>query len=93
MNVGTLTREDLLKELDDLRAKVSRLEQTEKKLMREREFSKSVINSLPGVFYVLDNRGRVLTWNENFEQTFGYTGQEIAQMHATDFFAKRNNGT
>jgi len=88
MNVGTTTKEDLLKEVAELKAKVSILEETERELTKAKEFSKSVINSLPGVFYVIDNKGRVLIWNKNFEQAFGYTGQEIAKMHATDLFCE-----
>ena len=88
MNVGTITKEDLLKEVADLKAKVSSLEETERELTKAKEFSKSVINSLPGVFYVIDNKGRVLIWNKNFEQAFGYSGQEIAKMHATDLFCE-----
>jgi len=34
-------------------------------------FSDTVINSLPGVFYMLDESGALVQWNENFRKAFG----------------------
>lgn len=34
-------------------------------------FSDTVINSLPGVFYMLDASGKLVQWNENFRKAFG----------------------
>lgn len=34
-------------------------------------FSETVINSLPGVFYMLDESGALVQWNENFKKAFG----------------------
>ena len=58
----------------------------EEKILRERDFSDVVINSLPGVFYLYDENLRFLRWNKNFEQVTGYTGAEIAGMSPLDFF-------
>ena len=33
----------------------------------EKEFSLSIINSLPGIFFLCDNAGNLLQWNKNFE--------------------------
>jgi PAS domain S-box-containing protein len=53
---------------------------------RERDFSDSVIKSLPGVFYVCDQQDRFLRWNDNFERVLGRTASEISAMRLTDFF-------
>ena len=53
----------------------------------ERNFSEAMIDSLPGVFYLYDRRGKFLRWNRNFERVTGYTSAEIAGMHPLDFFA------
>ncbi|MFL6332009.1 MAG: response regulator [Pyrinomonadaceae bacterium] len=56
-------------------------------LRREKEFSDTTVNSLPGVFYHYDATGRFLRWNENFEAVTGYSRDEIERMHPLDFFA------
>jgi PAS domain S-box-containing protein len=52
----------------------------------EKILSDSIINSLPGVFYLYDHTGKFLRWNENFEKISGYSAEEIKTMHPTDFF-------
>ncbi|MFT3933968.1 MAG: histidine kinase [Chitinophagaceae bacterium] len=39
--------------------------QVRKEREKEKEFSLSVINSLPGIFFLCDNSGRLLQWNNN----------------------------
>jgi len=46
----------------------------------------ATILSLPGIFYLFTAEGRFLRWNEEFEKATGYTGEEIAALHPTDFF-------
>lgn len=55
-------------------------------LEREKDFMATAIDSLPGVFYVIDMSGRFLRWNKNFEHVSGYAAEEIATMHPLDFF-------
>jgi PAS domain S-box-containing protein len=52
----------------------------------EREFMSTAIESLPGIFYVVDIEGRFLLWNANFERVSGYSAEAIATMHPVDFF-------
>ncbi|MDE2342703.1 MAG: PAS domain S-box protein, partial [Betaproteobacteria bacterium] len=53
----------------------------------EQQFSKTMIDSMPGILYFYDDRGKFLRWNRNFETVSGYTAAEIARMHPRDFFA------
>lgn len=46
--------------------------------------AQTIINSLPGIFYLIDSEGRFLSWNENFERVSGYTAEEIRKMHSLD---------
>lgn len=55
-------------------------------ILNERDLSKSLINSLPGVFYFFNSDGQFLKWNNNFEKVTGYSGDEISRMHPVDFF-------
>jgi PAS domain S-box-containing protein len=55
-------------------------------VLKEKDFSEAMLNSLPGVFYFYDHAGTFLRWNRNFEELTGYSAGEIAQMHPLDFF-------
>jgi PAS domain S-box-containing protein len=52
----------------------------------ERRFVQSLVEALPGVFYLYDERGTFLRWNRNFESVTGYSADEIAAMHPLDLF-------
>ncbi len=58
----------------------------ERTLRSEKQFSDTMIESMPGILYFYDRNGRFLRWNRNFETVSGYSGTEIARMHPTDFF-------
>ncbi len=51
--------------------------QAEQIVLDERDFSNAVISSLPGTFYLVDQRGRLLGWNKNLEEVTGYTADEL----------------
>lgn len=55
-------------------------------LLSEKNFSESIINSLPGILYLYDENGKFIKWNNNFEKVSEYTAGEIAAMHPLDFF-------
>lgn len=54
---------------------------------RELSFSQAMMESMPGILYFYDEKGRFLRWNRNFEAVSGYSGDEVARMHPLDFFA------
>jgi CheY-like chemotaxis protein len=62
------------------------LERAEKMILNECHFSEVSLNSLPGIFYLIDETGRFLRWNTNFERVSGYGPEEISRMKPTDFF-------
>ncbi len=58
----------------------------EEEILKEKLFSDSIINSLPGVFYLFDGSMRYLKWNIVLEEISGYTHDEISEMSPLDFF-------
>jgi PAS domain S-box-containing protein len=52
----------------------------------EKYLSDTIINTLPGVFYLFDQTGRFLRWNRNLEVVSGYSADEVARLHPLDFF-------
>ncbi len=55
-------------------------------LLLEKELSDSIINSLPGIFYLFNSEGKYKRWNKNFEEVTGYSSYEISTMHPLNFF-------
>ncbi len=58
----------------------------EKEIIRGKNFTEAIINSLPGIFYVHDINGNLLKWNKNLETVTGYTGAEINLMYPLDLY-------
>ena len=63
-----------LKILSELRQEQERIR---RQLRREHEFSQALVSSLPGVFFLLDNRNKLILWNENVALV---TGQPVDKL-------------
>ncbi len=60
--------------------------QAEEELRKAKTFSESIIDSLPGIFYFFNEKGKFLRWNKNFEEVSEYSSEEILRMSMLDFF-------
>lgn len=59
----------------------------EKVLQEEREFTETVIQSMPGLFYVFEQSSAIFRRkNTNWRTLTGYSDEELADMTALDFF-------
>jgi PAS domain S-box-containing protein len=65
---------------------ITEQEKTQDAVRRERDFRQHIIESIPGVFYLIDPDGRFLLWNRNFERVAGYSAEAMASAHPLDFF-------
>ncbi|MBI5858127.1 MAG: PAS domain S-box protein [Sphingobacteriales bacterium] len=66
---------------------ITEYKKAEEQIIKEKDLSDSAINSLPGVFYLVDSNGKFLRWNRNFETVSGFSAAEISSMHPLDFAA------
>ncbi len=64
---------------------ITERKRAEEKLANEKILSDSLINNLPGIFYLYTSDGKFLRWNKNFEMLSGYNSEEIKKMHPLDF--------
>ena len=71
---------------EQLNKEIAERRQMERRLISEKNFTRSVIDSLPGIFYVFDQQGRFLHWNRSFETLGGFSAEEVAAMTALDFY-------
>jgi PAS domain S-box-containing protein len=71
---------------------ITERKRTEEALRLAKSFTDTVINSMPGIFYVCDDQGLMVRWNKRFEKFFGVTPVEMAAMHIHDNLAEENQG-
>lgn len=65
---------------------ISDYKKVEEQIKNEKKLSDSIINSLPGLFYLFDENGKFLRWNKNVETVSGYTYEEMTSKHPIDFY-------
>ncbi len=65
---------------------ITERKKSENEILKEKQLLDSIINSLPGAFYLYTKEGRFLRWNKNFEKITKYSTDEIKNMHPLDFF-------
>ena len=59
----------------------------EELILKEKQLSDAIINSLPGIFYLRNEKGKLLRWNQSLEIVTGYTAQEIEGLTVRDMIA------
>ena len=58
----------------------------EESQQREKAFTDMIIDSLPGVFYICDEEGRLVRWNNNEKEVTGYSLEELMQKNVLELF-------
>ncbi|HTD93312.1 MAG TPA: PAS domain S-box protein [Chitinophagaceae bacterium] len=72
---------------NELRNEIAERKKAELLIIREKELSNEIIDSIPGVFMILDENLRFIRWNKNTELVSGYTASQLLTLHAVnDFF-------
>ena len=56
---------------------ITEQKRAEELLRREKAFADTVMDSIPGVFYVLDSQGRFVRWNQLLEELTGLTAEML----------------
>jgi PAS domain S-box-containing protein len=72
--------------LNETREEMERRQTAEQLMTKERDFSRALIDSLPGIFYVISDKGEYVRWNRNLETVSEYSPAELARMQPLDFF-------
>jgi PAS domain S-box-containing protein len=61
-------------------------ERTKPSVQQEKDFNQAVADSLPGLFYLINENGKLLRWNETFHDVSGYSAEELTRKSVLDFF-------
>ncbi len=62
----------------------------EELIIKEKALSETIINSLPGVFYLQAATRQYLLWNKNFETITGYNKEEILKLRTGDLIVEED---
>ena len=58
----------------------------EERVNRELQFTQTLVDSMPGIFYLYDARRKMLRWNKTLETVTGYTAAEIHTLDPLAYF-------
>ncbi|MBI4807295.1 MAG: PAS domain S-box protein [Desulfovibrio sp.] len=58
----------------------------QEEVLREKAFTDAVMDSIPGLFYLYDDQGKLIRWNKKHEELTGYTSEELSRMHLLDWY-------
>jgi len=72
---------------------ITERKRAEELIIHEKTLSETIINSLPEVFYVRNQKGEFLRWNKNFETVTGYSAAEIKQLQSINMIAEEDRDT
>ena len=64
--------------------------EAEDALRAEKELVEQLVNSLPGIFYLFDEEGTLLRWNENLAQLAGMEANELAGSNLLDLVVEED---
>jgi len=69
---------------------ITERKQTQQKILAEKKFTESVINAMPGIFYLADQNGNLITWNNQLAKISGLTEDELLKINFIDLIAQHD---
>jgi PAS domain S-box-containing protein len=66
---------------------VSARREAERSLARERQLTAAIFESVPGLLFLYDSKGRLVRWNKAHEKMTGYASEELLGRYILDWFA------
>lgn len=81
---------DLEKVIEEFKSEIAERKKAQEQLIKEKELSNQVLDSMPGIVTVADKNLRYIRWNKNFEVIAGDAAKENRIMHIGDFAADEN---
>ena len=61
---------------------------TEQELKNEKQFGDTILKGLPGHFYLIDKKRRLIRWNSNVNRFFGMTDEELKKITFLDLIVE-----
>lgn len=66
--------------------------EAEDRVLQERNFATTIIDTLPGIFFIMDGRGTLVRWKGRVkgDDAFGYSPEEVRSMNALEMVEPRD---
>jgi PAS domain S-box-containing protein len=80
----------LAKQISSKGADITEKKKAEKEIREQKEFYEQILDLLPSLYFLIDNKGKLLKWNNNTVAVSGYTNKEIAKIKAVDLIANED---
>jgi PAS domain S-box-containing protein len=72
-----VVEEGILKRVWGVQRNITKNKLIEQEILQEKIFTDTIINSLPGIFFVFDFEGRIVRWNKAHQETLGFSDDEM----------------
>lgn len=69
---------------------ITQLKETQEELVKQNILSDAIVNSLPGIFFLINQSNQFFRWNKNLETVTGYSAKEIKRLQPHHFFSEKN---
>ena len=69
---------------------ITERKRADQQLLKEKEISESIINSLPGVFFIRQVGGKIVRWNKQLEILSEYNAEEIGELKELGFVDEKD---
>ncbi len=69
---------------------ITERKEAEERLQNEKNFSQSLVRSLPDAFFLIDSRARLHRWNKKLEERFGLPPEKMKGINAMRFVHKED---
>ena len=83
-------KDGVLVRVDGIVSDITDRKTAELEVVRAKELTEIIMNSLPGIFYLYNEQGKFIYWNKNFEIVTGYATEEIFSLHPLDLFVNED---
>lgn len=83
--------EKLKKTVARLKREISEVERSNDLLKSEKKVLDKILDSLPGTFYIWDDRPQLIRWNKRHEEITEYSADDYVSMLPTDFFGEEEH--
>jgi diguanylate cyclase (GGDEF)-like protein/PAS domain S-box-containing protein len=87
MKAARARKSELAEQNSRLALELAEHKAVEAALSREKQFADDIVDCLPGIFYVVDERCRFVRWNRHFLEVCGYADEDVGHLHPSDLFA------
>lgn len=88
--VSVISSDNKPKTLSGLLVDITKEKSILKNLEEEKNLNKEIIQKLPNVIFIFDEKGKFLLWNDKLLQLSEYTDKEMQKLKPLDFFDDKN---